>query len=99
MIPQSYAANRGAFAQGGLSSGEVVRAVRGIRARHPFPLSEHKYSHRRHGAYVPLDVAAHSTSPVFAAMAEELPLESQCRVIEMIVHPYWLSLVAEKSGG
>lgn len=177
MIPQSRAANRGAFAQGGLPSGEVVRAVWGICARHPFPLSQHKYSHRRHGAYVhrfgaergidprgrtfgdsacgtgPMmvdyvrefpetsftvydisrpsvelvnqtlgeegitnahayvqgitalrmtgyyDVAAHSTSAVFAAMAEKLPLESQCRVIEMIVRPYRLSLVAEESGG
>jgi hypothetical protein len=32
-------------------------------------------------------------------MAEKLPFESQCHVIEMIVRPYWLSLFAEKTGG
>jgi hypothetical protein len=52
-----------------------------------------------YGQEISLDVAAHSTSAVFAAMAEKLPLESQCRVIEMIVRPYWLSLAAAKSGG
>jgi SAM-dependent methyltransferase len=46
---------------------------------------------------IPLDVASHSTSPVFAAMAEKLPLEIQCHVIDMIVRPYWLSLFAEKT--
>lgn len=48
---------------------------------------------------IPLDVAAHSTSPVFAAMVGKLPYESQCHVIEMIVRPYWLSLFTEKTRG
>jgi SAM-dependent methyltransferase len=48
---------------------------------------------------IPLEVAAHSTSADFAAMAGKLPFESQCHVIEMIVRPYWLSLFAEKTGG
>jgi SAM-dependent methyltransferase len=48
---------------------------------------------------IPLDVAAHSSSPGFAAMAGKLPFEVQCHVIEMIVRPYWLSLFAEKTGG
>ncbi len=46
---------------------------------------------------IPLDVACHSTSPVFAAMAEKLPFEDQCHVIDMIVRPYWLSVFAEKA--
>jgi SAM-dependent methyltransferase len=46
---------------------------------------------------IPLDVASHSTSPVFAAMAEKLPFEDQCHVIDMIVRPYWLSVFAEKT--
>lgn len=48
---------------------------------------------------IPLDVAAHSSNPVFAAMTEKLPFQSQCHVIDMIVRPYWLSLFAEKIGG
>jgi len=46
---------------------------------------------------ISLDVASHSASPVFAAMADKLPFESQCHVIDMIVRPYWLSLFAEKA--
>jgi hypothetical protein len=48
---------------------------------------------------IPLDVAAHSASRGFAAMAGKPPVESQCHVIEMIARPYRLSLFAEKTGG
>ena len=46
---------------------------------------------------IPLDVASHSTSTVFAAMAEKLAFEDQCHVIDMIVRPYWISVFAEKA--
>jgi hypothetical protein len=47
---------------------------------------------------IPLNVTCYSTSPVFAAMVEKLPFESQCNVIDMIVRPYWISLFARKAG-
>jgi len=46
---------------------------------------------------IPLEVGCHSSSSAFTAMAEKLPFESQCHVIDMIVRPYWLSLFAEKA--
>ena len=47
---------------------------------------------------IPLEVGCHSSNSAFTAMAEKLPFESQCHVIDMIVRPYWLSLFAEKAG-
>ena len=47
---------------------------------------------------ISLDIARHSTSPGFVAMVEKLPFEDRCHVIDMIVRPYWLSLLAEKTG-
>lgn len=48
---------------------------------------------------ISLDIARHSTSPGFVAMVEKLPFEDRCHVIDMIVRPYWLSLLAEKTSG
>jgi hypothetical protein len=78
----------------------VVRAVRDMYVRHPFPPAQRKYSYRRHAAYVHHlpDPAAGIAILRRAAMAEKLPFESQCHVIDMIVRPYWLSLFAEKAG-
>ncbi len=42
----------GAPALDGSSSREVVRAVRDMYVRHPFPPAQRKYSYRRHAAYV-----------------------------------------------
>ncbi len=48
---------------------------------------------------IPLDVTCDSTSPVFPAMVDKLPVESECNVIDMIVRPCWTSLFGQKAGG
>ncbi len=45
---------------------------------------------------IPLDVAEHSTSPEFIRRVKALPFDQQCAAIEMLVRPYWLSLLAQK---
>ena len=49
-------------------------------------------------AEIALDVAEHSTSPPFVARVKGLSFVEQCAVIEMIVRPYWISLLARKHG-
>jgi len=45
---------------------------------------------------IPLDVAEHSTSPGFIQRVKRLSFAQQCGVLEMIVRPYWISLLAQK---
>jgi SAM-dependent methyltransferase len=45
---------------------------------------------------IPLDVAEHSASPEFVRRVKRLPFAQQCGVLEMIVRPYWISLLAQK---
>ena len=45
---------------------------------------------------ISLDITQHSTSEPFINRIKALPFEDQCHVIDMIVRPYWLSLLVRK---
>lgn len=50
----------------GYSSGEVVRAVRDMYARHPFPPAQHKRSYRQQTAYVREFLAERAVPPLLS---------------------------------
>lgn len=45
---------------------------------------------------ISLDIAQHSTSQPFIERVKALPFAEQCHIIDMIVRPYWLSLIVQK---
>jgi len=45
---------------------------------------------------IPLDIAQHSTSQPFIERVRALPFEEQCHIIDLIVRPYWISLLVQK---
>ncbi len=43
-----------------------------------------------------LDISAHSASQRFIERVRSLPFLEQCHIIDLIVRPYWISLIAQK---
>src|SRR5579875_1630007 len=62
-------------------SGDIVRAVHDMYARHPFPPSQRKYSYRRHAGY---DISETSVGLVNQTMAEESVSNARAQVQDIM---------------
>lgn len=48
---------------------------------------------------IPLDIACHTSSPALQQRVRALPFVARCHVIDLMVRPYWLAILARKGAG